>query len=238
LEITRTAPDSPRWDVLGVPYRDEPEFESGQMVIDKQRCWRALSLCNWYNERSHFFYRILYGDKDTFRFAWRRLGRPFAMPTTPARLIPLTFCQHDFDGERLFQHRVQEKWSLAGNSNVPGFIDEAECLEHVAELRRRWNPLNRCMPRLTPAARRRMDRLAGNAVFERIGRASWPITLLGHGAVLAGGSDASMWWVDDRAIVLADQEGAATYRLFEHSEDSWCGPSPKNPRELVRLTRG
>jgi hypothetical protein len=27
----------------GVPYREEPEFETGQIVVDKQRCWRR---CN------------------------------------------------------------------------------------------------------------------------------------------------------------------------------------------------
>lgn len=235
LEITRTPPDSPRWQVFGVPYRHEHEFESGQLVIDKERCWRPLMLCNWYNERSHFFYRIVYGDKDTFRFAWRRLDQPYAMPAKPAELIPLTFCQHDFAGQRLFQHRVQEKWSLVGNSRVPGFRDESECLAHVEELRRRWNPLNRCMPPLSASVRRKMEGLAGSAMFERVGRSRWRVTLLAHGAVLGAGNHASMWWIDHGTIVLADQEGVPTHRLAKQPDDSWLGPSRENARMLVRL---
>ena len=32
------------WDLLRMRYREEPSFESGQLVIDKARCWRALRL--------------------------------------------------------------------------------------------------------------------------------------------------------------------------------------------------
>jgi hypothetical protein len=239
LEITRTARDSPRWDVLGVPYREEPEFESGQLVIDKARCWRPLMLCNWYNERSHFFYRILYGDKDTFRFAWRRLEQPFAMPVTPARLIPLTFCQHDFGGERLFQHRVQEKWSLLGNSRVANFVDEAECIAHVDKLRGTWNPMIRHMPPVSASRRRLMKRLAGGATFERVGRVSWPIELLPSGLVGQGRSDRlCLWWPADGEVIFASSEGNPEYRLKRQQDGTWLGPSPDRPRETVRLTMG
>jgi hypothetical protein len=54
----RLAPDRPAWKVFGnVPYRDEPEFESGQIVLDKRACWQCLVLCHWYMQRSDFFFR-------------------------------------------------------------------------------------------------------------------------------------------------------------------------------------
>ncbi|NLF73509.1 MAG: hypothetical protein GX575_31110, partial [Candidatus Anammoximicrobium sp.] len=70
------------WRVFGnVPYRDEPEVESGQIVIDKARCWRALTFANWCGERSAFFFQHVYGDKELFHLCWRKLGQEYAMPT-------------------------------------------------------------------------------------------------------------------------------------------------------------
>ena len=37
-----TRQQHPRWEVFGVEYRDEPEAESGQVLVDKQVSWRAL----------------------------------------------------------------------------------------------------------------------------------------------------------------------------------------------------
>ena len=49
-------------------------------------------------------------------------------------------CQHDFDGERIFQHRNRAKWGLWRlNPRVNGFWHEEECLHAVDDLRRRWN---------------------------------------------------------------------------------------------------
>ena len=54
-DFGRLAPDRDIWEVTGVPYRDEPEFESEQIVVDKKKCWRPLWHCMWYNEYSDFF---------------------------------------------------------------------------------------------------------------------------------------------------------------------------------------
>ena len=103
---------------MGVPYRTEPEFETGQMVIDKLRCWEPLQLALWMNQHADKFYNLIWGDKDTFRFAWHKFGRSFGMIPHPAQ--PLNFpgdagvaglCQHDFEGNWLFQHR-KDSWDL------------------------------------------------------------------------------------------------------------------------------
>jgi hypothetical protein len=136
----KTACHSQRWAVFGVEYRDEMELESGQMLIDKRACWPALKLCNWYNEHADFFYRIVYGDKDTFRFAWHRFELRYAMPRRGLARVPYTLCQHDLEGRRVFQHRCLEKWSLQGNRPAPGFQHERKCLQYLDELRRLWRP--------------------------------------------------------------------------------------------------
>src|SRR6266446_5865383 len=60
------------WRSCGMRQPDEPEFETGQIVVDKRRCWRALRLSLWFNEHSDFYYRYLHGDKETFHLAFRK----------------------------------------------------------------------------------------------------------------------------------------------------------------------
>jgi hypothetical protein len=132
----RTPPGSPRWRIFGVEYRNEPEQESGQVAVDKQRCWTALNLCNWYNMHSDFYYQYVYGDKDTYRFAWHRVNQSYAMPLHPLVKEPGVLYQHDFHNRRIFQHRCLAKWSLSHNRRLSGFLWEDECLAWIEELRR------------------------------------------------------------------------------------------------------
>jgi hypothetical protein len=130
----------PIWRYCGVRPRSEREFESGQLLVNKQTCWRALNLTMWYNEHSDFFYQHLHGDKDTFHLAFRKLGQPYAMPGKSVRRLPGTMCQHDFQGRRIFQHRNTDKWNLfLINRKVKGFWFEKECRTYVEALRERWD---------------------------------------------------------------------------------------------------
>jgi hypothetical protein len=129
------------WAICEVPYRDESEFESGEMVLDKRRSWQALQLAMHYNEYSDFYYKHIHGDKETFHMAWRRLGRPYAMPSRGIESLSGIMCQHDFQGRRIFQHRNSRKWTLAGpNPTTEGFLFEQECLSFLEDLRGRWRP--------------------------------------------------------------------------------------------------
>jgi FkbM family methyltransferase len=134
---------SPRraiWRHCGIPYRQESEFESGQMLVDKERCWRAANLAWWYNDHSEFYYRYIHGDKDTFHMAWRKLNQPYAMIPHPIVSLEGTMCQHDFDGARVFQHRNTPKFNLHGaNPRLQGFLFEDECLGFLDELRQVWS---------------------------------------------------------------------------------------------------
>jgi hypothetical protein len=134
-DFGRLGPDAAIWRVCGVPYRDEPEFESGQMLIDKRKCWRPLNLTVHMNGHSDFYYRYVHGDKDTFHFAWRMLGREYSMVPHPIHALSGTMCQHDFEGRRLFQHRNVPKWTVRNdNPRVDGFAYEDECLGFLEEL--------------------------------------------------------------------------------------------------------
>lgn len=135
-DYERFKPEHPMWRLTGVPYRDEPEVQAGEILVDKVRCWRPLRLSLWFNEHHRLFYRYLIGDKDTYRFAWHKLGERYAMPPFPIHRLEGTMCQHDFEGRRLFQHRNTRKWKLHGpNADVAGFEYQAECLQFLTELR-------------------------------------------------------------------------------------------------------
>ncbi len=130
----------PIWRSCGLRQPDEPEFESGQIVVDKERCWPALRLALWFNENSSFYYKHLYGDKETFHIAFRKLRKSYVQAPTPIRTLDGTMCQHDFRGRRLFQHRNTDKWDLLlQNRKVKGFSFEDECLGHIKRLRTLWD---------------------------------------------------------------------------------------------------
>lgn len=127
-------------DLCGVAHAEMRPIESGQIVIDKERCWRELNLAMWFNEQSEFFYRYMYGDTETYGLAFRKLGRAYAMPTTPMHRLQDTMCQHDFDGRRILQHRNMDKWTLfPSNKQIEGFEFEAECFGWLRELREKWD---------------------------------------------------------------------------------------------------
>jgi ADP-heptose:LPS heptosyltransferase len=127
------------WRSFGLQMPDELEFESGQIVLDKQRCWRALCLSWWINDNSDFFYRHLHGDKETFHLAFRKLKTAYSLVQKPIHPLPGVMCQHDFLGRRLFQHRNTEKWDLFFNKRIQGFRREKQCLAYISDLRRAWD---------------------------------------------------------------------------------------------------
>jgi ADP-heptose:LPS heptosyltransferase len=128
------------WRSCGLLPPGEQEFETGQMVLNKERCWKALCLSAWFNEHCHFYYRYIYGDKETFHLAFRKLRTRYSLVTTPIHTIERTMCQHDFDGQRLFQHRNRDKWDyLLCNRRIEDFWYEDKCRDYVLELRNLWD---------------------------------------------------------------------------------------------------
>lgn len=115
--------DNPIWQVLGLEPKLEWEQESGQILIHKGKAWQALHLTVFLN--SAFYMRLINGDKDTFRMAWKATGTPFHMVSTwPAavgiersfkqwqaqqRLCGHSMLQHAPDGRPLFLHHNQMK---------------------------------------------------------------------------------------------------------------------------------
>lgn len=133
-------PENKIWSLLGIEFRDEPELESGQLIMDKQRCWKALSLAMWINEYSDFYYQYVYGDKETFHLAFHKAGTPYSMPNRRVERITGTMLQYDFDGRLVFQHRNTQKWDFFGeNAIINNFHGETECRLFLESLREQWD---------------------------------------------------------------------------------------------------
>jgi ADP-heptose:LPS heptosyltransferase len=127
------------WRSCGLRMPGEPEFESGQMVFDKLRCWRALSLARWFNDQADFYFQHMHGDKETFHLAFRKLKQPYHLVPHPMTVVSGVLCQHDFNGRRIFQHRSRDKWDFKKESPMKDLPFEAECHQYLAELRGLWD---------------------------------------------------------------------------------------------------
>lgn len=231
-DLVRLARNSPIWTITGLAYRDQPSFESGQIVLDKARCWTALSLANWMNQRSDAFYDVLFGDKDTFLIAWLKLGQPhFMIPHLPKR-VPWTMCQRDPDGAVLFQHRSEKKWILHGdNPPAEGFRFEAECLALLKELAAKWDGRIFNPPSRSEAARALERTIAATRRYRYTIVSSderamelWPDHRIGIGA----GIDAQYWYVGDGEggpELIFEGEGRRHCALALSPDGSWRGPS-------------
>jgi hypothetical protein len=141
-----------------------PPLESGQMLVDKGRCWAELRLALWYNAQADFVYRHLWGDKDTFNLAWRLAGRDYAMPWPRCGFDTHTLLQYGPDGAVLFQHRCQDKFRLEAlpfdstyqafhaNQRNPRLAHEDLCFRFLDELRQAWRPEPAGASRAPPGA--------------------------------------------------------------------------------------
>ena len=205
-DFGRLGPERSIWQITGIPYRDEPEFESGQIVVDKTRSWAALQLAMHFNEHSDFYYRHVHGDKETFHLAWRKLAQDYAMPARPIHALEATMCQHDFRGRRIFQHRNFDKWRVLGdNRRIHGFQHEAQCLAFLDDLRGHWQELPRGVRRWRPEHKTEAERAAAEHLcarqwcYRRVGHDERPLTFHPCGLIGEGANDRERLW-DLRAV--------------------------------------
>eukprot|EP00912_Choanoflagellata_sp_UC4_P002484 UC4_evm2s1573 len=65
-----------------------PEFETGQMVLDKRRVWLALNMISTINQNYGYFLKEIFnGDKQTFFFGFQATKTPFSLsPFLPGAL--------------------------------------------------------------------------------------------------------------------------------------------------------
>jgi hypothetical protein len=109
----RMVPGGPIWDLTGLPFRGDTEFETGIFLVNKETRWRQLCLAQWMNENSSFWYDYVLGDKDTFYLAWRKLATKYFI-APPCRRFNAVITRHYWvDGSPIADHRTgASKYSL------------------------------------------------------------------------------------------------------------------------------
>lgn len=239
--------DSPVWRLFRVPYRPELEVESGQLLVDKARCWVPLNLARHLNDWSDVYYRAIYGDKETFHFAWRHLGVDYAMPLGRPRIVyyqnhtrygpkrmTAALEHRDFDGHTVFHHRTGAEWLLCGD-NPRTFRHDLEdrCRAVLDRLRETWD--GRVTPLPEPAGR---ERMAGRWWFSRPGVDERIVDLLPGGTIGEGAaSHLRAWRMDGDVLVLSGGDGESC-RLGADGDGVWRGDMPwyrHVPVELVPI---
>jgi hypothetical protein len=224
-DFGRLGRDRLAWRVFGnIPYRDEWEVESGQIVVDKARCWPALELCHWYMRNSNnFFFNHVHGDKEVFHLAWRKLGLEYAMPARAIDALPGVMCQHDFEGNRVFQHRNMRKWSFYHNPRTFRFQYEDDCLQLVEELKAKWSPAAQTLPSEEDmAAIAAMD--GRTFEYRRVGHDHRPLVFRGDGTFAKGDAGCERYWtIRDGRLLIAGDDGRLTMDLQARSDGGWEG---------------
>lgn len=144
-DIVRTDPCSLIWSTLDIPFVDEFEWSTGQIIVDKRRSWAALSLLSYLNRHDDFYCSRDRDGKMAVYAAWKKLDHPYSMTRQAAQCVEAPdgrryLNQFDLRGELLFQARAgadgaPSHHSTGGNSY---FIHSKISEEFLQELRGRW----------------------------------------------------------------------------------------------------
>lgn len=134
--------DNPIFRTLGLPRgswaRNEKAQEAGQLLLSKPRCWKALNLALYMASDSSlplrggrpFYYLLLHGDKDTFRFAWRATGTGFYGVGNEGRAYVLpagdlwSDVEHDWWGATWARRRLPRNSTVTAHDGAQVLVDE------------------------------------------------------------------------------------------------------------------
>jgi Mannosyltransferase putative len=238
------------WKVFGMPDMADPDvaaneraFESGQYLIDKRRCDRELRLGLWYAEHSDFTFQHVYGDKECFHLAWRKLNTQYALPQAGPGWNTHTIVQYDFHGQIVFQHRCQDKWRFGGNRFVESLANEKLCFELVRELASKWSGTLWRNDSPTEAEQATIDSLVGRrALYRRVGFDERFIRFDCERLIGEGSAECERLWhvneLDGEAVLTISRLDRPTCHLRREQEGVWRGTwleHEKMPVELITL---
>jgi alpha 1,2-mannosyltransferase len=127
-DFWQTSDDNQIWKIIESKPIAMKEQESGQLLINKEKCWKELNLAVYFNRNSFVYYNLLLGDKDTFRFAWLALKSNFyfinhevsscGYISSYGKFLGHTMVQYTPDGQICFLHRNLLKWSITNPESV------------------------------------------------------------------------------------------------------------------------
>ncbi len=218
----------------------ERAFESGQYLIDKRRCDRELRLGMWYAEHSDFTFRHVYGDKECFHLAWRKLNTDYAMPKAGPGWNEHTIVQFDFRNQIIFQHRCQDKWRFGGNRMVKTLANEEYCFELIRELAKMWSGTLWRNENPTEQEQATIASLTGRrALYRRVGHDERTIKLDSDRNISEGGAECERLWhvnhVENQPVLSISRLDRPTCHLRRDNEGTWRGAWLEHERMPIEL---
>lgn len=150
------------WPIFGIPSNDCELFETGQLLINKTKCWVEFGLVKYYADNCEIYYNFG-GDKETFKLAWQRIALlrgvgPLKInyhsdPNVPFGFIPFgpfhkgkanqygkwgggsIMVQRDRSGKEMFNHRNMDRITLGDNTFNDDIANEQHYHDHIARLK-------------------------------------------------------------------------------------------------------
>lgn len=152
---------APIWPIFNVSQNDGEPFETGQLLVNKPRCWPQIRLVKHYADNCEVYYNFG-GDAETFRMAWqhwhlRNGGTQLYInyqsdPNVPYGFMPYgcyhkgvpnqfnkwgggtVMVQRARDGSELFNHRNINKMKLTDNVYNWDIKNEKMYHHHIRDL--------------------------------------------------------------------------------------------------------
>lgn len=180
------------WHNVGLEYDNSVDFETGQFMVDKSKCMREISVTNWMNQHSDYYYKFVFGDKSTFHLAWKKCRRKYAMPN-PCGWIKPCIVQKGFDGQPFFYHACQGKDEIAsgsmGHLPIDGAVREAK-----AELDLWWSGHIYSWGEMSPREAEYAKSAIGRYEYSREGMGSRHLDLMDGGRTGEGAGSCERRW--------------------------------------------
>lgn len=182
------------WESVGLTYRPYVDVESGQLLVDRERCWQALALTMLMNEHSDYWYKLVFGDKSTWLLAWVRCGQPYTMIARGAGWEWPAIQQHDPAGRLVFQHACRGKELICAGQPQRNLRHGAWLAEFRESLQRHWSGEIFAWESQRPDERAAAAALCGRYRYERVGIGTRDLVLADGGAIAEGAARCEKRW--------------------------------------------
>lgn len=182
------------WNNIGLEYRDEVDFETGQYLINKDKCFKELNLTMWMNEHSDWFYKFVYGDKSTFHLAWRKCGSDYCISSKPAGWKRPCILQYDLDNDLVFQHACQGKEQIFAGRGPANQINHAFIKAAHTERSKFWSGTIYSWTEMSDEEKNIAMSLIGKYQYTRVNLGSRILELRNYGMIGEGHASCERRW--------------------------------------------
>jgi len=182
------------WENIGLEFINEVDFETGQYMINKEKCFKELNITMWMNEHSDWFYKFVYGDKSTFHLAWRKCGSNYVIPSKKAGWKHPCILQYDLEDNLVFQHACQGKELIFGGTGPMNHLHHHLVKQAKAERDKHWSGIIYSWQEMNETEKKYAKSYIGKYSYERINLGKRNMTLSDNGIITEGSASCERRW--------------------------------------------